>query len=100
PDYVKYNINTSNAKNSNSTTSETTNNNQSSTKSVNEFKDYINEKYLLASEAAWRIFHYPITTSDPLVQILPIHLLNTNIPQYSRSQNNSSSILLLNHYFL
>ncbi|CAG8806897.1 19991_t:CDS:1, partial [Gigaspora margarita] len=99
PDYVKYNINTSNTKNSNSTTSETTNNNESSTKSVNKFKDYINRRYLLALEAAWRIFRYPITTSDPSVQILPIHLLNTNIPQYSCSQNNSLSISLLNHYF-
>ncbi|CAG8435709.1 3354_t:CDS:2 [Scutellospora calospora] len=36
----------------------------SSRQPINEFKDYINGRYLSAAEAAWRIFRYPITTSD------------------------------------
>ncbi|CAG8552590.1 1453_t:CDS:2 [Racocetra fulgida] len=68
--------------------------------SINEFKDYINERYLSAPEAAWRIFHYSITTSDLSVLILSIHLLNDNIPQYLHTRNTPSSVSLLNRYFL
>ncbi|CAG8723754.1 13679_t:CDS:2, partial [Cetraspora pellucida] len=49
--------------------------------SVNEFKDYINEKYLSAPEAAWRIFRYHVTSPNPPVQALLIHLPNSNISQ-------------------
>ncbi|CAG8833013.1 30692_t:CDS:2, partial [Gigaspora margarita] len=67
---------------------------------INEFEDYINGRYLSATEAAWRIFRYPITMSDPSILALPIHLPNANIPQYTRYQNISSSVSLLDRYFL
>ncbi|CAG8788712.1 9219_t:CDS:10, partial [Gigaspora margarita] len=60
---------------------------------VNEFKDYIKGRYLLAPEAAWRIFHYHITSMDLPVQALPIYLLNVNISQYSCSSVSSVSLL-------
>ncbi|CAG8496235.1 7053_t:CDS:2 [Cetraspora pellucida] len=68
--------------------------------SVNEFKDYINGRYLSAPEAAWRIFRYHVTSTNPPVQALPIHLPNSNISQYSRLYNPSSSASLLDRYFL
>ncbi|CAG8836930.1 23921_t:CDS:1, partial [Racocetra persica] len=70
----------------------------SSQQYTNEFKDYIKGRYLSAPEAAWRIFRYHITSTNPPVQALPIHLFNTNIPQYSRSYN-TSTVSLLNRYF-
>ncbi|CAG8448198.1 15067_t:CDS:2, partial [Cetraspora pellucida] len=62
--------------------------------------DYIKGRYLSASEAVWRIFHYPITISDPSVLTLPIHLLDTNILQYIHYQRILSSASLLDHYLL
>ncbi|CAG8817039.1 901_t:CDS:1, partial [Racocetra persica] len=58
PDYVKFNIDTANTENFNSHNPETTNNTNSnkaqslSKQFVNEFKDYINGRYLSALEAA------------------------------------------------
>ncbi|CAG8485639.1 7491_t:CDS:2, partial [Gigaspora margarita] len=57
-------------------------------------------RYLSAPEAAWRIFRYPITMSDPSVLALPIHLQNANISQYTCFYNTSSSASLLDWYFL
>ncbi|CAG8731674.1 4677_t:CDS:2, partial [Racocetra fulgida] len=72
----------------------------SSQQPINEFNDYINGRYLSAPEAAWRIFRYPVTTSDPSVLTLPIHLQNANIPQYRRTRNITSTASLLDRYFL
>ncbi|CAG8838083.1 19814_t:CDS:2, partial [Gigaspora margarita] len=57
-------------------------------------------RYLSPPEAAWRIFCYPIIISDPLVLILPIHLPNANISQYTHSKNILLSVSLLDHYLL
>ncbi|CAG8839267.1 8124_t:CDS:2, partial [Gigaspora margarita] len=103
PDYVKFAVNsknTSESKNYNRNDLGMTSANSMPNQHINGFEDYINGRYLSATEAAWRIFRYSITMSDPSVLALPIHLPNTNIPQYTRYQNISSSVSLLDHYFL
>ncbi|CAG8816579.1 7919_t:CDS:2, partial [Gigaspora margarita] len=72
--------NTSESKNYNRNDLGTTSANSMPNQHINEFEDYINGRYLSATEAAWRIFRYPITMSDPSVLALPIHLPNANIP--------------------
>jgi hypothetical protein len=50
---------------------------------INEIDDYVCGRYICATEAAWRIFGFDITTKQPSVTCLPIHLPGQNIAQYS-----------------
>src|SRR5688572_18481158 len=49
--------------------------------SVNEIDDYIQARYLSASEAMWHIFQYDITGKIPAVIGLDVHLPGRNLPQ-------------------
>ena len=63
----------------------------------NEFDDYINGRYLSATEAAWRILAFDITRKSPAVVSIPVHLPNGNFGQMRRgvtSVESSSSKLL------
>ena len=42
--------------------------------STNEIQEYIQARYLSASEAAWRIFGFHINQREPSVSVLPVHL--------------------------
>ena len=42
--------------------------------SQDEIRDYLDAMYLLASEAAWRIYGFQINHREPSVSPLPVHL--------------------------
>ncbi|CAG8839530.1 3977_t:CDS:1, partial [Cetraspora pellucida] len=76
PDYIKFTVNNADTTNFNNpdhfepTNFKTTDilpntNHQSNSQYINEFSDYIKGRYLSAPEAAWRIFRYHITSTDP-----------------------------------
>ncbi|KAK1423926.1 hypothetical protein QVD17_19237 [Tagetes erecta] len=48
-------------------------NNTANNKDENEIKQYLDCRYISASEAAWRIFSYDIHYRFPAVQVLPFH---------------------------
>jgi hypothetical protein len=67
---------------------------------INEIDDYIWGRYICATEAAWQIFAFDITTKQPSVTCLPIHLPGQNISQYSRTNTSTvSTASLLIRYF-
>lgn len=43
-------------------------------KNFNEIKNFVQGRYVAASEAAWRIFKFPIQQHSPIVYRLAIHL--------------------------
>ncbi|XP_074346354.1 uncharacterized protein LOC141685131 [Apium graveolens] len=50
-------------------------------------KQYLDERYICASEASWRIFGFDIHSRWPSVERLPIHLPNDNHVSFKGSQN-------------
>lgn len=46
---------------------------------IDEIKDYINARYLSASEAAWKILQYDLTDRSPTVKSLAVHLPGRNL---------------------
>lgn len=67
---------------------------------VDETKDYVDGRYLSAPEAAWRILGFDVTSKEPSVTCLPVHLPGQNIPQFFQGDNRlSSSASLLIRYF-
>jgi PIF1-like helicase len=64
---------------------------------VDEIKDYIDGRYLSSNEAAWRIIGFDITSKEPSVACLPVHLPGENVPRYTggkTSLSNSTSLLI------
>lgn len=67
---------------------------------VDEIKDYVDGRYLSAPEAAWRILGFEVTSKDPSVSCLPIHLPGENKPKFDGScQSQSTPTSLLMRYF-
>lgn len=66
---------------------------------VNEAKEYVEGRYLSATEAAWRILSFDITSKEPSVTCLPVHLPGQNIPQFGQGDREHSSVSLLMCYF-
>jgi len=58
---------------------------------TDEIKDYINGRYLSAPEAAWRILGFDITSKEPSVTCLPIHLPGQNRTQFHQGRNSVTS---------
>jgi hypothetical protein len=64
---------------------------------VNEIKDYVEGRYLSSPEAAWRILGFDITSKEPSVTCLPVHLPGDAIPRFdggNRSENKTTSLLI------
>ncbi|XP_071137070.1 uncharacterized protein [Mytilus edulis] len=53
---------------------ETSDSDQKSTNVYNEITHYVDARYVSASEACWRIFHYDLHTHSPAIQRLAVHL--------------------------
>jgi len=64
-----------------------------------ETADYIDARYLSASEAAWRILEYNISRKEPAVKVLSIHLPNQPLSQLYRTNNSQSAATTLLRYF-
>lgn len=43
---------------------------------INEISNFIDARYISASEACWRIFHYELHNRSPAIQRLAINLPN------------------------
>jgi len=66
-------------------------------KKRNELKDFVEGRYLSASEAIWRIFGFDITRKTPGVVSIPIHLPDDSTGMFSgglRQDNRSASKLI------
>ena len=50
--------------------------------SVDEVKNFVDGRYLSASEAAWRMLEYEMTRRDPAVTSLPVHLEGLDLIYY------------------
>ncbi|KFA70977.1 hypothetical protein S40288_10334 [Stachybotrys chartarum IBT 40288] len=57
----------------------------SDTDTTDEYKDYVSGRYLSSSEAAYRILSFNITSKEPAVRSLSVHLENEQLPQFSQS---------------
>ena len=65
-----------------------------------EIKDYVDARYLSAHDTAWRILGFHITSKNPSVSCLPVHLLDENIARYTgRGTASDSTTSLLIQYF-
>ena len=64
-----------------------------------EIADYIDARYLSASEAAWRILEYNISRKEPSVKVLSIHLPDQQLSQLYRTNNSQSAASTLLCYF-
>jgi len=64
-----------------------------------EIADYIDARYLSASEAAWRILEYNISRNDPSVEVLAIRLPHQHLSQMYRRNNTQSAATTLLRYF-
>ena len=53
---------------------ETSDSDQKGTNVYNEITHYVDARYVSASEACWRIFHYDLHTHSPAIQRLAVHL--------------------------
>lgn len=49
---------------------------------INEISNFIDARYISASEACWRIFHYELHNRSPAIQHLAIHLPNQETVVY------------------
>ena len=66
--------------------------------SQDEVKDYINARYLSASEAAWRIFGFQINHREPSVSPLPIHLPGCDQVVFEEQTALQSTVSMLDRY--
>ncbi|CDO69901.1 hypothetical protein BN946_scf184884.g60 [Trametes cinnabarina] len=69
---------------------------------VDEIQDYWDARYLSATEATWRILGYHITSKEPGVSSLPVHLPSRSLSHRQYQQRGSVSELslsLLERYF-
>lgn len=66
---------------------------------IDEAKEYIKGRYLSSSEAAWRIFQFDVTTKEPSVLNLRVHLPERNLHQMYRTKTLSSEASDLLRYF-
>src|SRR5215212_912741 len=66
---------------------------------VNEIEDYIEGRYLSASEACWRILEFDTTRKSPGVVSLSVHLPSTNFPQMMQGNGEQSEGSKLLRYF-
>jgi hypothetical protein len=73
---------------------------QDSDNTIDKVSDYVDGRYLSAPEAAWRILGFEITSKDPSVTCLPVHLPGENIPQFTQgTSDQGSTTSLLIRYF-
>ncbi len=59
----------------------------------NEIKQFVDGRYISASESAWRTFKFPIQGHGPVVTRLAIHLENNHSVVYNPNENNIQEIL-------
>ncbi|KAG1818600.1 uncharacterized protein BJ212DRAFT_1298673 [Suillus subaureus] len=55
---------------------------QDNDNTIDKVSNYVDGCYLSAPEAVWRILGFKITSMDPSVTCLPVHLPGENIPQF------------------
>lgn len=67
-----------------------------------EIKDFVDGRYLSASEAAWRLFEYDITRRFPSVTCLPVHLKDHNFVTFEEGEIETAmgKLSVLERYFL
>jgi hypothetical protein len=68
---------------------------QDSDKTIDKVCDYVDGRYLSAPEAAWRMLGFEITSKDPSVTCLPVHLPGENIPQFAQGTSDQGSTMSL-----
>ena len=66
---------------------------------TNEIDDYITGWYLSATEAAWRILAFNITSKQPGVTSIQVHLPGMNFAQMRRTNSQSSGASKVLRYF-
>ena len=66
---------------------------------TNEIDDYITGRYLSATEAAWRILAFNITSKQPGVTSIQVHLPGMNFAQMRRTNSQSSGASKVLRYF-
>jgi len=67
---------------------------------IDEIADYVNGRYLSAPESAWHIPAFDITSKEPSITCLPVHLPRQNTPQFVQgTAHHESSASLLICYF-
>lgn len=57
---------------------------------IDEIREYINGRFLPSTEAAWRLLGFNITSKEPSVEVLPVHLPGQNFAQFA--QGNSGEV--------
>ena len=68
---------------------------------IDEIEDYWNGRYLSSGEGSWRIMGFALTKKKPAVTPLPVHLKHaTRHHPYHRTNQQSQSSSLLDHYFI
>lgn len=73
---------------------------QANSERTDEIEDYINGRYLSAPEATRRILGFDISSKEPSVTCLPVHLPGGNVPQFAQGdQSEGSSVSLSIRYF-
>jgi len=66
---------------------------------TDEIKDFVNARYVSASEGTWSIFGNETTRKFPVVTCLPVHLPGENFHQMHRKDGNASTASKLLRYF-
>jgi len=66
---------------------------------TNKLQDFVNARYVSATEATWRIFGFETTRMMPTVTSLPVHLPGGNYHPMSQKNGNASMASKLLRYF-
>jgi hypothetical protein len=64
---------------------------------VDEANDYVNARYLCAPEAAWRILGFDISSKEPSVKALFIHLPGEHVRHFSDDESSTSALIRYFH---
>jgi hypothetical protein len=64
---------------------------------INEIKDYVDARYLSSPEAAWRILGFEISSKEPSVKPLSIHLSGENVHQFFDDGCSTSALIRYFH---
>src|SRR5208282_3480713 len=60
---------------------------------VDEVKDYLDARYVSASEACWRIFEFKIHKNLPLVEQLPVHIEKGDTIMYNPATQTAEDLI-------
>ena len=68
-------------------------NDPKSVPTVDEIQHYQDARYVSASEAAWRLFSFPIVEHEPSVERLEFHLEGQHIVYYKKGEHENAIIV-------